>query len=479
MLSFNEELLKRLSIRGKNMFKINELEKITKGKLIQKGVLEGVSDISIDSRNINSGECFLALKGAHYDGFDFIKEAVSKKVSLIISSSDIAVDKSVSLIKVKDPIAALGDIAAVWRSKFDIPCIAITGSNGKSTTKQMIASAISSLGSILKTEGNYNNLIGLPLTVLRWNKAHKAAVLEMGMNASGEIARLTHIANPHVGLITNVSPAHLELLDNIENVAKAKGELFENMTSNGTVVVNLEDPWVVKLAKKYKGKLITFGMQNSANVRFGRLESKGLESIDMTIYVESKEYKIHLKVPGAHNVMNAMAAIAVSLSVGVSVDDAIKGVENFEPMSMRMERVQLAKGIQLINDCYNANPLSMREALRTVSGAKRAGRLVAIVGDMLELGKNTKRCHHEVGVIAAKYKVDKLFAFGDHAADIATGAAESGLNSGKVGTYRDMEELKKDVLGYVKTGDIILVKGSRGMKMERVVDHLKDIIGVE
>lgn len=461
------------------MFTTEELEKATGGECRGRDVYGGVTGISIDSRKIENGECFIALSGAHFDGRRFIGEAFAKGASVIVTSENVDEPTERLYIIVPDPVKALGDIASFWRDKFQVPCVAITGSNGKSTTKQMVAAAVGSLGPVLKTEGNYNNLIGLPLTVLRWKNEHKVAVLEMGMNAPGEIARLTQIAKPHVGIITNVSSAHLEFLENIENVAKAKGELFDNMRDDGIIVVNLEDPWVKKLSKSYKGNIYTFGMQNNADVRFGRMESKGLESIDMTIYVEGVEHRVHLSVPGAHNVMNAMAAIAVARSLSIPAEKAIQGIENFEPMSMRMERVQLSKGIQLVNDSYNANPLSVKEALRTVSGAKKAGRFVAVLGDMLELGNNAAGCHRDVGISAAQYNVDQIFAFGEHASDLAEGAHEAGMNSGRILTYSNMDKLKKDVLDYVKTGDIVLVKGSRGVQMERVVEYLKDEIGVE
>lgn len=458
-------------------FTIKELVRATGGELVRNGSIAGVTGISIDSRAINKGECFVALKGAHFDGGAFVAEAIQKGAEVIVSSGE--VEGKTAFIKVKDPIEALGDIAALWRRRFDVPCVAITGSNGKSTTKQMVASALASMGPVLRTEGNYNNLIGLPLTVFKWDKKDSVAVLEMGMNATGEIARLTQIARPDVGLITNVSPAHLELLGTIENVAKAKGELFATMERNKTIVVNLEDPWIKKLASDYQGKTYTFGMQNEADVKFGRLESRKLESTDMTIYVEGKEYKVHLAIPGTHNVMNAMAAIAVARVLGVSAEDAIHGAENFEPMPLRMERILLSRGVQIVNDCYNANPLSVTEALRTVSGAKKAGRFVAVLGEMLELGASSAKCHLEVGESVATFKVDKLFAFGEHASNIAEGAQKAGMNFDKCEVVTEMEDLKKRVLAFVDTGDIVLVKGSRGMQMERVVEHLKDEIGVE
>lgn len=464
----------------KKLFSIEEILNVTGGELVFPGQFKSVGGISIDSRSIKAGDCFIAIKGAHFDGSDFINDAVLKGASLVVANAKPAASPgAAAFIVVRDPVRALGDIAAFHRKRFNVPTVAITGSNGKSTTKQMTAAAIGSLGRILKTEGNFNNLIGLPLTVLKWTHKDDAAVLEMGMNAPGEIARLTEIADPDVGLITNVSSAHLEFLHSVENVAKAKGELFRGMRSDKVIVVNLEDSWVVKMAEGYRGRVYTFGMQNDADVRFGRMESRSLESIDMTVYIDGKEWMVHLPVPGTHNVMNAMGALAVARALGVPTNDAIRGIESFKPMPMRMERIQLSKGIQIVNDSYNANPKSVVEALRTVSGAKRAGRFVAVLGDMLELGKDSAKCHEEVGEAVAQYKVDRLFVFGERAGDLAAGAKKSGMDSGKITIHKEIDRLKEEILDFIRTGDIVLVKGSRGMKMERVVEFLKDEIGVE
>jgi len=458
---------------------VSDILKITGGNLIQGNDFGLVKGISIDSRSVAEGNCFIAIKGAHFDGHDFVADAVKKGARAVIVSRGVDIGGDVPVINVDDTVKALGKLAAFHRRKFNVPVVAITGSNGKSTTKQMTAAALRSLGKVLKTEGNFNNLIGLPLTVLRWEEDDKAAVLEMGMSAPGEIGWLTEVSDPDVGVITNISAAHIEFLHSIENVAEAKGELFKHMKSDGVAVVNLEDPRVVELARRYKRRTYTFGMQNNADVRFGRMESRALESVDMTLYVEGREYKMHLKVPGTHNVMNAMAALAVAKVIGINTEEAIAGIESFEPMSMRMERIQLRNGIQLVNDSYNANPSSMKEALRTVSGAKRSGRFVAVLGDMLELGTDSDRCHEEVGKFAASYHVDRLFVFGNFATHISAGAQMGGMKKDNISVYSDINKLNEDLLHFLKTGDVVLVKGSRGMKMERVSDFLKDEIGVE
>ena len=236
------------------------------------------SGISIDSRSIKHGWSFVCIEGPHFDGHDFAKDAMDNGASIIISSMDRIDLKCGCLIEVENTQKALGDIARYWRNQFDIPCIAITGSNGKSTTKEMIASILSSLGAVLKTEGNYNNLIGLPLTIFRLNVKHNVAVLEMGMNAPGEIARLTSIADPSIGLITNVTAAHLEKLHTIKAVAEAKAELFKTMKSDGVIIVNNEDVFISEMAKSYRGKSITFGMRSNSDVRFLNMESDALDS---------------------------------------------------------------------------------------------------------------------------------------------------------------------------------------------------------
>ncbi len=458
----------------------DEIAKATGAKVVQRGSHEFALSVCIDSRALKAGDLFVAIKGPHFDGHDFIDEVVGKGACGVIrgkKEEGRRKKEDVWDMQVSDTIRALGDIAAEWRRKNATTVVAVTGSNGKSTTKEMIAEGLSSLKKVIKTEGNFNNLIGLPLMVLREINNYDVAVLEMGMNAEGEIRRLAEIAKPDIGLITNVNPAHLEKLHTVENVAKAKGELFETMRPDGTIVINAEDPWVVKLGESYKGKKITFGMQNACDVQFGRLISEGLSKTHLTFYVRQREYAMELPVPGVHNVMNAMSAIAVGMAMGVSPLMMVPGLERFSAMKMRMERIQLLNGVQLINDCYNANPSSMFAALRTISAAKKAGRFIAVLGDMLELGESASARHAELGGNTASFGVNKLFVTGEHAEDVAKGATAKGMKRSDVRIENDIEKLKNDVLKEIRTGDIVLVKGSRGMKMERIVEYLKNEIG--
>lgn len=478
---------------------LDDILKSTGGALIKRGAAETFTGVGIDTRAIKDGEIFVAIKGAHFDGHDFVGEAVKKGAPVVVvarhqgvggparhqsvdgqaspASLPASIPENIGVVQVNDTIEALGNIASWWRSKFSVPCVAITGSNGKSTTKEMVAAIAAVRGPVLKTEGNFNNLIGLPLTVFRWENEHKTAVLEMGMNAKGEIRRLAQVARPDIGLITNVTAAHLEKLENVQGVAEAKGELFEVMAGKGIAIVNDEDPWVKKLGNKYGGRFITFGMQNTSDVQFRHMESVDLTATDLTLSIIGREKMIRLPLPGTHNVMNAMAAIAVGVALNTDLDTILARIVEFRPMAMRFERVQLSNGVCMVNDSYNANPQSMKAAFRTVGGAKRAGRFIAVLGDMLELGEQSASLHRQVGQAAAEFGIEKLFLFGNFASEIAAGAEEGGLNESDVQEYDDIEAVQRAIEKEIKIGDVLLVKGSRGMRMERIVDYLKHNIG--
>jgi len=458
-------------------FTLNDISAATSGEVIGDGTLE-CEGVCTDTRKLEGKNIFVAISGPHFDGHDFIEGALKSGVSALVVSDISKLPDGVSAVVVGDTIQALGDIAMWWRSRFDIPCVAITGSNGKSTTKEMTDAVLSPLGKVLKTEGNFNNLIGLPLTIFKWDESHRVAVLEMGMNAQGEIKRLTEIARPNVGVITNINAAHLEKLHSIEAVASAKGELFDAMSSGGVAIVNDEDPWVKKVSEKYDGSRITFGMQNNSDVRFLNMESEGLDSVDMNLEAGGVEFSAHLDVPGVHNVMNALAAISIGMALGVQPSDAAGRLKNFHPMEMRFERVQLCNGVRVVNDSYNANPESMRMAFRTVGSAKRAGRFIAALGDMFELGSSSAKLHEGVGREAVENGAEKLYLVGEFAGDVARGALASGLNDDLIVICDDVEGLKSGLEKDLTAGDVLLVKGSRGARMERVVEHMKRMFGI-
>jgi len=423
------------------------------------------------------GDLYVAIKGHFLDGHKFCKDAIEKGAVALLVSSDSDFVSDVPTIRVKDTVDAIGSIAAWWRDDFDVPCVGITGSNGKTTTKEMVSLVAGKLGRVLKTRGNYNNLIGLPLTIFNWEKDDSAAVLEMGMNAFGEIKRLTQIARPTIGLITNVTAAHLEKLGDISDVARAKGELFENMDTSAIAIINQEDPFVKSLSDTFKGEKIGFGMQNSADVRFLHMEIIGFEEMTLKISVRGRECSSKLKVVGAHNVMNAMAAVSVGLALGISGEETMRRLSEFKPISMHLEQVQLKNGVRLVNDAYNANPESVKASMRTVSGAPRSGRFIAVLGDMLELGEKSGELHFDIGKSASGFGVQKLYAVGKFARFIEEGARSSGLED--IASFGDVSETFSSIEKELNQGDILLVKGSRGMRMERLVEYLKERVGVD
>ena len=433
--------------------------------------------VSTDTRTLKPGQLFVALKGPHFDAGLMLAEAQAKGAVAAIAENGAKIPANFPVLTVQDTILALGKLASNWRQRFTFPFVGITGSNGKSTTKEMTAAVLSLLGPVLKTEGNLNNLIGLPLTLFRLSAEHRVAVCEMGMNASGEIAAMTQILQPQVGLITNVTSAHLEKLQTVEAVAEAKGELFANMPANGVLLVNDEDPWAQKQAAKYSQRKIHFGMQNTSDVKFGHVDMHGLDAMDLQLSVFGKELKLHLPLPGTHNIMNALSAIAVAVALDLDVQAAAHALEKFQAMPMRFEQVQLMNGVRLVNDCYNANPQSMLEALRTVGSAKRAGRFVAVLGDMLELGEQTQSLHRELGERVADHGVDELFLLGNEAKNIADAAIKAGMSANRVHIFAQVEELSQSLIAELSAGDVCLVKASRGMKLERVVNALKQKFG--
>lgn len=459
-------------------FTIDDIARVTRGRLIGRNPETLCAGVCIDTRKMEAGSLFVAIRGAHFDGHDFAADAQKQGAKAIVAKGGKLGPMKIPVIEVSDTLKALGGIAAWWRRKFSVPTAAITGSNGKSTTKEMTAAIADVLGGVLKTEGNFNNLIGLPLTIFRWNENHRAAILEMGMNAKGEIKELTEIADPTIGLITNATAAHLEKLHTVDAVASAKGELFDAMGRGATAVINGEDGRVMKIGKNRAGRKIIFGMQNGFDIQFLHMETENLDSMKIKVSIFGTEHEFCLMAPGAHNVMNAMAAIGIGSALGIESCAIVEALAKFRPMSMRFERVQLSNGVRIVNDSYNANPESMKAAFRTVGSARRAGRFIAALGDMLELGKASEALHREVGAEAIGMGVDKLYVLGDFAVEVAAGARESGLNNSDViictGGAVEMGRLIENEL---RAGDVLLVKGSRGMKMERVVEYLKNEIG--
>lgn len=398
------------------MFSRKEIEEITGGKVLGKGKITG---ISTDSRTIKLGELFIPLKGKNFDGRRFLK-----KVPLALN--------------VKNGLAALQKLAAYHRDKFKIPIIGVTGSVGKTTTKDMLASILSWEMPVLKNEENLNNEIGVPLTLLQLNKKHKAAVIEMAMQRLGEIETLARIVRPHLAIITNIGEAHLKFLKTKRNVARAKAEIFTYLKKGDFAVINQDDEHFEHLrgCVRRNARVITFGI---------------LEKADVT----PKDLRgIKLPVPGEHMIMDALAAVAAARFLGIKKASIKKGLERFRPSSKRMEVIVRPDGTKILNDTYNANPQSMAAALKVLSSLP--GRKIAVLGDMLELGSISKEAHRRIVKLTRALKIDKLFTLGK-------------LWPKASASEKDRKTLLKKLKKFIRPRDIILLKGSRGMKMENLI----------
>ncbi len=420
---------------------------------------------SIDSRTIKRGESFIAIKGKRFDGHDFIDEAIKKGASGIILDKNIKLClRKIAVIKVKDTLKALGDIAANHRRRFDIPVVGITGSNGKTTVKEMLWSILKKRYTVLKNRGTENNLVGLPLTLLRLKEGHRAAVLEMGTNRWGEIARLTEILRPTIGVITNIGPSHLESFKDEEGVLRAKSELVHKLKMKDSIVLNGDDPMLSRI--KSRRKKVTFGLKKDNDFRATEIKSNG--SISFTL---NGLYPFKLKILGNHNIYNALAAIAVSSLLGIEISLIKDALLNFKLPYMRMAPSVL-KGITVINDAYNSNPFSLKWAIDTFSNFKTKGRRIIVSGDMLELGERRRLFHSQAGRLIAGSSIDALIAVGELSRHTAQAALRAGMGRDNLWSCSDSNEAARILKSVAKRGDAVLVKGSRAMCMERIINSL-------
>lgn len=456
------------------MFTITEIVRATHGTINGNG--DGsVGGISTDSRTVSAAELFIPLKGERFDGHDFIPAAAARGVRVFLAEAGWMAGNVIPgnpvIITVADTLKALGDLASFHRARFSLPVIGITGSNGKTTTKEMLSSILSRTGSGLKTCGNLNNLIGLPQMLLQLNGQHRWAVLEMGMSELGEIDRLAEIARPDVGVITNAFPAHLETLGSVEVVARAKGELFLRLAAGSCAVYNADDPLISSTPSPAGVKRVSFGL-GKADVRAEAIQCQGKKGQSFVLCLPSGKQSVALKAFGLHNVYNALAAAAVAHVLGMAPLVIRDGLESFTPFEKRFSLEEIGS-ITLIDDSYNANPGSMQAALVTLRDIKEQCRGIAVLGDMLELGENSDTAHAEVGRLAASC-VDRLYIMGEMAEAVALGAISEGLSPGAVITAKSHKEILKDLLSTMIDGDCILIKGSRGMRMEVVAEGIRN-----
>jgi len=435
-----------------------------------------LAGVSIDSRTIRAGELFVAIHGPRHDGHAFVGAALeSGALAAVVAGDRVAQYPEAQrgkLIAVAEPLAALQDLARAVRRQWGRRMAAVTGSTGKTTTKEILAQLLGARLRVLKSEGNLNNDYGLPLSLLRLEAEHEAAVLELGMSRRGELARLATIAEPEVGVVTNVAPVHLEFFASVDEIALAKRELIEGLSGRDSVaVLNADDARVARFAQVAPGRVLTYGIESPADFRAEKIDVRGAEGAAFDCVTPSWRARLELPLPGVHNVRNALAAIAAASVWNLTADEAQRGLIAVRPAEMRGEVVKLAPGITMLNDCYNSNPVALAATVDLLAATPAARRLL-VAGEMLELGATAVELHREAGRHAAG-KVDWIFGVRGDAQEIVEGAVAAGHPAARARFFESSEAAAAFLAEFVETGDFVLVKGSRGVKMERIVEALR------
>ena len=456
---------------------LKDLAEVVKGEIVSGAGHEIFPGCSIDSRKIGKGCLFIAIKGENKNGHQFIGEAVAQGAAGVLLSEGVEeakkLPRSPVLIRVRDTLRALQDIAEYHVKRQGAPVLGITGSNGKSTVKEMASAILSTRYAVLKNQGNLNNHIGLPLTLLELEPRHEVAVLEMGMSGLGEIRRLCEIARPRYGAITNIGTAHLEKLGSLDMVLKAKKELVDFLDERGAAVLNREGYGFDALIKGIRGRVVTFGSGEDADYRARDVEFRD-EGVEFTLVVRNKDSaRCGIKAPGRHNLANALCAAAAAGLMGMDAREIARGLEIYEPLPMRLQTMEW-RGAVIINDAYNANPDSMAAALEVLASRKAQGKRIFVEGDMLELGPYSDSAHEKIGKLAAERGIHLLVTFGEKAALSGKAAVENGMERNMVRSFNDPEEAGGFLRSVVKKGDCLLVKGSRGMEMERIIEKVME-----
>lgn len=452
-------------------FTLQEVEKATGGRLLYPVVDDSVfSQVETDTRAITEGALFVALKGETFDGHDYVLQAKERGAAGAVVAEDRPEYKQegFAVVIVTDTRKAYQDLARFHRRRFSIPVIAVTGSVGKTSTRSMIAAVLSQKYRVLQTEKNFNNEIGLPKTLLQLTPEHEACVVEMGMRGLGQIAELAAIAEPDIGVVTNVGKSHIELLGSQDNIARAKSELVRALSEDGVAILNQDDSYVAAMADLCRGKVVGYGIESNAAIRASRVvcSEKGLR---FACRCFDQVMDIHMPLIGSHNVYNALAAIAVGRVLGLTEHQLQKGLSEYRGMPMRQELIHLSE-YTFINDAYNANPASMSEALKSLALLTK-GRKIAVLGGMLELGDWTVREHEKIGAEAAELGLDALITMGSPASYIADAARKNGL--GAVYTAQDHAGAADCLRQIIQPGDTVLLKGSRGFAMEKILPYFE------
>jgi UDP-N-acetylmuramoyl-tripeptide--D-alanyl-D-alanine ligase len=448
-------------------FTVQDIVRATQGALVAGDLGIPVTGVSIDSRSLAVGEAFFAIRGHRLDGHGFLADAAGRGAAcLVVHALPDDVPANVPLVLVEDTTQALGRLAAWHRGRFTIPVVAVTGSNGKTTTKELTAGVMATRFTVLKPERSFNNQWGLPLTLLQLGPEHQAAMLEIGSNAPGEVAALAALAAPTVGIVTTVAAVHTEFLGSLEGVREEKAGLVRALAADGAAVLNADDPRVAGMARDTRARVVTYGRAGAAHVRAVGEPVEDERGLSFTLEANGQRQDITLGLAGRHNVTNALAA---GVALGIPLADVVRGLAAVQPVAGRCVWRQ-AGAVAILDDTYNASPVSVRAALDTAGAHRRGRRVIVVLGDMLELGAITDEAHRGVGRAVAALPADEFIGLG-RAMQLAVEAAkEAGLAEARHLTT--FEDTVAHLLKRLTAGDLVLVKGSRGMRMERVVDAL-------
>jgi len=436
-----------------------------------------ITGYSIDTRTIRAGDLFFAIRGPVQDGHQYVPAAFENGASAAVVRDTWAMENEINdpILAVPEPSRALGELACRGRLNWGKPLVAITGSNGKTTTKELTAAILGTRYKVARSLGNLNNELGLPLSLLRFDEKSEIGVVEMGMNHIGEIRRLTNIAAPSIAVVTNVNAAHLEHFSSVDEIALAKRELIEQLPNGGTAVLNNDDPRVASFKKVHSGPVITFGIEQPADFRAVDVETFGAQGVRFILRVgtgrQGKELRFESPLPGRHNISNILAALATASTLGVDTEQAHSLIASFQPRQMRGEVLRIG-GITILNDCYNSNPQALLEMLIVLKETS-ATRRIAVLGEMLELGVQTPILHAESGRKVAEAGVDLLIVVGETARKVAAGAAEEGFPSNAIFYFENAVTASSFLVDTLRRGDAVLLKASRRVGLEQVLEVMK------
>jgi UDP-N-acetylmuramoyl-tripeptide--D-alanyl-D-alanine ligase len=447
-----------------------QIAEMTGGEVVQGGEIETTS-VVIDSREVKPGSAFFAIRGERLDGHQFVPQALSIGSGAIVSEVPAELPADRGVVRVADTTVALQNLARSIREKFPFTLIGITGSAGKTTTKEMIATLIGTERRTFKSWGNFNNLIGCPLCIDNTPDDAEVVVSEMGMNHKGEIAQLAGLTTPDVGVYTNIGPVHIEFFGTVEKIAEAKRELLENVRPGGSIVINNDNEHVVRIAREFAGRKVSYAIDHAADYRASSVRERGLLGTSFTVEAEGKTFSFDLSQPGRHNLENLLAAIATARLLGIAWESIERGIATIKPAYHRGVIIPV-RGATVYDDTYNSNPYALSRALQLLVQADVPGRRIAVIGDMLELGTDELKYHTESGA-AIPSEVDVVIGVGKRSASLLAGAKQSGRSDTNLHHFDDAESAGRFLAEFIREGDLVLIKGSRGIGLDRAVAILE------